>query len=151
MYVVSNHLSLSVSLCLSLSPSWAASLSFSLPFSDPQKKKTKTSKKEIKSALEIFQRELRGTGSDSIAAGGGGASGGGGGGIQQQQQQQPGTFAPVPPAGVQNMAALYLKVKHRRNEGALFRHEKYVCVCFARLLTGGEPFVVSFCGEYIPG
>lgn len=65
--------------------------------------KTKTSKKEIKSALEIFQRELR----ESGDAGSGGGSGGGGAHNQQRQQ---GTFAPVPPAGVQNMAALYLKV-----------------------------------------
>ncbi|CAN0081122.1 unnamed protein product, partial [Hapterophycus canaliculatus] len=67
---------------------------------------TKTSKKEIKSALEIFQRELRGSGDGS----GGGAGGG-------AQQQQPGTFAPVPPAGVQNMAALYLKanLEHLRD------------------------------------
>eukprot|EP00903_Cladosiphon_okamuranus_P018118 g16673.t1 len=70
---------------------------------------TKTSKKEIKSALEIFQRELRGTGSDSTASGGGGAG--------ESQQQQPGTFAPVPPPGVQNMAALYLKanLEHLRD------------------------------------
>lgn len=71
---------------------------------------TKTSKKEIKSALEIFQRELRGSvdgGNGSAGVSGGGSSGipvGGGGEAPQK------TFTPVPPAGVQNMAALYLKV-----------------------------------------
>lgn len=40
-------------------------------------------------------------------------SGFGGAGVSQRQQQEgenPGMFAPVPPPGVQNMAALYLKV-----------------------------------------
>ena len=68
----------------------------------PPPPQTKTSKKEIKSALEIFQRELRGSSDAGSSAAGGG---GGGGGVQHQ-----GTFAPVPPVGVQNMAALYLKV-----------------------------------------
>ena len=42
-----------------------------------------------------------------------GMSGFGGAGVSQRQQQEgenPGMFAPVPPPGVQNMAALYLKV-----------------------------------------
>lgn len=69
---------------------------------------TKTSKKEIKSALEIFQRELRRGAGDAVGMGGFGAAG-----VSQRQQQEgetPGMFAPVPPPGVQNMAALYLKV-----------------------------------------
>lgn len=73
---------------------------------------TKTSKKEIKSALEIFQRELRGS-TDSGGVGGSGGGGGAAGAAGSQQhphQYQQGTFSPVPPPGVQNMAALYLKV-----------------------------------------
>lgn len=69
---------------------------------------TKTSKKEIKSALEIFQRELRG--SNDNTSGGGGAGGGNNSSGTQRAQPQ-GRFAPVPPPGVQNMAALYLKVR----------------------------------------
>ncbi|CAN0168284.1 unnamed protein product, partial [Discosporangium mesarthrocarpum] len=84
-----------------------------------------SSKKEIKSALEIFQRKLRepneagsGSGGGGGAGGAGGAGGGGeavstgGGGVGGQ-----GTFSPVPPAGVQNMAALYLKanLEHLRD------------------------------------
>lgn len=53
-----------------------------------------------------------GDGSGSLGAGNEGTAG----------QQQQGTFSPVPPAGVQNMAALYLKV---------------CVVCFAEREDGG--------------
>lgn len=89
---------------------------------------TKTSKKEIKSALEIFQRELRGV-SDA-----GNHGGGGGGGAPQQQQQ--GMFVPVPPPGVQNMAALYLKVWSR--------------VDYRRLLTRYRLIIFRTCHS-VPG
>ncbi|CAM9681153.1 unnamed protein product [Chrysoparadoxa australica] len=55
-------------------------------------KDVKRCKKEVKGALEIFQRQLRG-----------GDEG------QNAEAQSHNAFSPVPPHGVQNMTALYLK------------------------------------------
>ncbi|KAG5179859.1 hypothetical protein JKP88DRAFT_346820 [Tribonema minus] len=64
----------------------------------------KPCKKEVKSALEIFQRELRKDGAAAAAppATSHSPSSGGEAGAQ-------GAFHPVPPPGVQNLTALYLK------------------------------------------
>ncbi|CAM9384809.1 unnamed protein product, partial [Phaeothamnion confervicola] len=58
----------------------------------------KTAKKEIKAALEIFQRQGGSSATPAAVAAGAGAAPG-----------STGAFLPIPPPGVQNTAALYLK------------------------------------------
>jgi len=81
----------------------------------------KSSKKELKSALEIFQRELRPTPADASVLSKGGSSGGGGGGGDSDDEEAAaaasaatttgntlmgGVDASLPPAGVANVAGM---------------------------------------------